>query len=102
MVSAIIAIGALWTVLLWHRRELWPLSAAGAVGFTAYYAVIVVALAVVLPGLQLHWTRENLWGPRVFGVPLEEVAWAFAYGAVWPLFMAYVFDTRPVLRDIAE
>jgi hypothetical protein len=58
----------------------------------------VVVLSTALPVLQLHWNPHNLWGPRLFGVPVEEVAWALAYGAVWPLFMAYVFDARPVPR----
>jgi len=35
-------------------------------------------------------------------VPLEEIVWAFGYGAVWPLLMAYVFDARLVLPDMQE
>lgn len=94
MASAIVGIAAVWGVLLWRCGGLWPLSAAGAFGFALFYAVLMVAAVVVWPDLHLHWNAANLWGPRLLGVPVEEIAWALAYGAVWPLFMAYVLDTR--------
>ena len=99
MASAIIGIAALWGALLWRRRDLWPLSATGAIGFTLFYTVFVLAVVVAWPDLRLHWNADNLWGPWLLIVPLEELVWALAYGAVWPLFMAFVFDTRPVPQE---
>jgi hypothetical protein len=96
IVAAVVGISALWGALIWHRRELWPLSATGTIGFTLFYTAFVIVVSVVWPDLRMHWNADNLWGPRILMVPLEEIVWAVGYGAVWPLFMAYVFDTHSV------
>jgi hypothetical protein len=94
MGSALVGITAVWGALMWRRRDLWPISAAGAFSFATFYALFVLVVFVLWPHLSLHWNVANLWGPRLLNVPVEEIVWALAYGAVWPLFMAHVFGAR--------
>ena len=102
MTSVMVSVVALGVLLLWRRGKLWPLPVAGAIGFTLLYLVLTVAVSMIWPDYFLQWNADNLWGPSLLRVPLEEIVWAFGYGAVWPLLMAYVFDARLVLPDIQE
>jgi len=102
MTSVTVSIVALGVLLLWRRGELWPIPVAGAIGFTLLYLVLTVAVSMIWPDYLMQWNADNLWGPIFLGVPLEEVVWAFGYGAVWPLLMAYVFDARLVLPGMQE
>jgi hypothetical protein len=36
----------------------------------------------------LSW--KNLWGKSLFGIPAEEIAWAFLYGGSWSLAVAFI------------
>lgn len=102
MTSVMVSVVVLGVLLLWRRGELWPLPVAGAIGFTLLYLVLAGAVSVIWPDFLLQWNADNLWGPSLLRLPLEEVVWAFGYGAVWPLLMAYVFDARLVLPDMQE
>ncbi len=102
MTSVMVGIVALGVLLLWRRGQLWPISVAGGIGFTLLYLVSVGAVSAIWPDFLLQWNADNLWGPSLLRVPLEEVVWAFGYGAVWPLLMAYVFDARLVLPNMQE
>jgi hypothetical protein len=94
MTYTILPILAVGLMVLWIRRDLWRLAAAGAVGFTVLYAGLLRGAFAVLPGFFDQWNAANLWGPRVAGLPVDEIAWAAACGAVWPLMMAYVMGVR--------
>ena len=89
-----VSFSLLTAVILWRRRELWPLTLAGAAGYVLVYVAVLKLWHVVVPSFGAQWNREALWGPAVFGVPLDEVAWAAAFGLAWPLFAAYLFDAR--------
>jgi len=58
-----------------------------------YWAVLKL-WHLLVPSFGAQWNSEALWGPTVFGVPLDEVAWAAAFGLAWPLFAAYLFHAR--------
>jgi len=73
---------------------LWQLGVAGLGGFTAIYFALTKVLFILSPGYINQWNAAGLWGPRVVGVPLDEIAAAAAFGLAWPLFAAYIFDTR--------
>lgn len=78
-----------------------PVAAAGALGFAALYTTLFGAVLVRWPDFLLQWNAASLWGPRLLGVPLDEIAWALAYGAAWPLVMAYVLDATPTVASAA-
>jgi hypothetical protein len=103
MTATILAFAVLTVVILWRRRELWPLAVTGALGYALFYLAVLKLWYVLVPGFGAQWNTVALWGPMVFGVPLDEVVWAVAFGLAWPLFAAYLFDARlePVLSSTA-
>ena len=54
------------------------------------------------PGFITQWNPEGIWGAVVLGLPRGEIAWAFAFGAFWPVFVGYVFDVRIERRERAS
>lgn len=80
--------------LLLIRAELWRLSAIGAVGFGLLYNIICVLAFYLNPDFLQQWNLEALSGYTIAGVPVEEIAWSLAFGAVWPLVAAFSFETR--------
>lgn len=98
MASAVISICALGAVVLAARRELWRLALAGSLSFGLLYFGIIRACFVIFPEFILQWNDVNLWGPFAFGVPIDEIAWAASFGAVWPMMMAWAFRAQFVLK----
>jgi hypothetical protein len=94
MTATILAFTVLTVVILWRRRDLWPLAVTGALGYTLVYVAVLKLWYELVPGFGAQWNAVALWGPMVFGVPLDEVAWAAAFGLAWPTFAAYLFDAR--------
>ena len=94
MTYTIVPILTVGLAVLWVRRDLWPLAVTGTAGFTALYCLALRAAFAVMPGFFDQWNAANLWGPQVAGLPVDEIAWAAACGAVWPLMAAYVLDAR--------
>ena len=94
MAASAIACGALTAVILWRRRELWRLAVAGALAYALVYVVVLKLWYVLVPSFGTQWNAGALWGPTVFGVPLDEVVWAVAFGLAWPAFAAYLLDAR--------
>ena len=94
MTNLLMPILATGILALCMRPRLWKISLAGMIGFTSIYLAFIKACFVLMPGFFISWTPENLWGPAVWGIPLDEIAWAAAFGAIWPLAMAYALDIR--------
>ncbi|MEX1311433.1 MAG: lycopene cyclase domain-containing protein [Candidatus Sulfomarinibacteraceae bacterium] len=76
------------TALLISRPDLRMLAATGALGFSTLYTAIGVMTMITFPSFTTQWTHENLCGLAVLGLPLEETAWAFGFGAIFPLIVA--------------
>jgi len=74
------------------RRDRWELSAWGALSLSAAWFGLVWATYALAPGFAAQWNGAGAWAIRLAGVPLGEVAWAAAFGAFWPVFLAHVFD----------
>lgn len=96
MTATLIAVAFVGGVVAWLQRPLRPLALVGAVGSTALYGAILGTALTLWPHLLENWTVGNLWGIYVFNVPLEELAWAAGFGAVWPLLIAYALDVRVI------
>lgn len=69
---------------IWCRPDLLRAVVLGAVVFTAYYAVFLIGLEVTAPGyVDRVWTLDALSGIRIGFAPLEELLFAFGFGAYW-------------------
>ncbi len=88
--------------LLLARARLWPLCICGLAGFPLLYWLIVRTYFLLWPGFITQWNPEGIWGAVVLGLPRGEIAWAFAFGAFWPVFVGYVFDVRIERRERAS
>lgn len=94
MTATVTAFGALVAVILWRRREFWPLFIAGVFGYAIVYVTALKLWYVLVPGFKGQWNIDALWGPVIMGVPLDEIVWSAAFGGAWPLFAMYLFDAR--------
>ena len=66
------------------RPDLVVNTLIGGVLFAALYGAFMLALRVSAPGyIEAVWNLPALSGVRVLGVPLEEVAFGFAFGMYW-------------------
>jgi hypothetical protein len=81
-------------ILTLSRRRLWPIPLFGSISFALLYIVVLEAAYTLWPHFLAQWTADRLWGLSVLGMPAEEVVWAFSFGGVWPLLMAYGFDSH--------
>jgi hypothetical protein len=86
---AAVALGALRP----DRREL---AAWGSLSLSVAWFGLVWATYALAPGFAAQWNGAGAWAVRLAGVPLGEVAWAAAFGAFWPVFLAHVFDVALV------
>ncbi len=94
MRSSILAALLVLAALIRQRPELLPIASAGAALFGIPYTLLCGLLFRLFPGFLEQWSHANLSGWFVLGVPLEETAWALAWGATWPVVLAYVLDVR--------
>jgi len=93
--SAILALaaGAAGTVLC--RPDLLPETLIGGLLFAAYYALFIFGVAVTAPGyIPQVWNLAALSGVMVFGVPLEELLFGFAFGLFWSSVYEHLTWTR--------
>ncbi len=88
--SGILFIGLL--LMVRFRFKAWRIAAAGSLLFTLYYFIFTGITLKLFPNMILYWNKDFLWGISILQVPLEEIVWALAFGAVWPITMAYVFN----------
>lgn len=70
------------------------LAATGSVGFCLLYGVVLKTTTLLWPQFLDQWHAPNLSGVKVLAMPVEELAWALAFGAVWPLAILFVLDGR--------
>jgi hypothetical protein len=92
MNSAMVGIGLVGLVVAASRRDAWRLALGGLVGFGAFYIGLGALISVLWPSFVGQWQSGEMLRFSVLGLPGYELVWALAYGAVWPLFMAYCFD----------
>lgn len=94
MSSFLISSIAIILLILFLRYDLWPIQLAGFACFTAFYIIFIKLGFTVFPEAIQQWNVNALWGYSIWGIPLEEIAWAAIFGGGWPLMMAYLFDAR--------
>jgi hypothetical protein len=75
-------IGAVATVLC--RPDLKTKTWIGGALFLSYYVVFLLGLEWSAPGyIERVWNLAALSGLLVFGMPIEELVWAIAFGMYW-------------------
>jgi Lycopene cyclase len=94
MSSVLISSIAVILLVLYLQYDLWPIQLLGIACFTVFYIVFIKLWLTVFPEAIQQWNVSALWGYSIWGIPLEEIAWAAIFGGGWPLMMAYLFDAR--------
>ncbi len=73
------------------RPDLVRKTLLGGVLFGALYAVFMLALRVFTPGyIEAVWNLPALSGLLVVGIPVEEIAFGFAFGMYWAGFYEHM------------
>ncbi|MGB7181726.1 MAG: lycopene cyclase domain-containing protein [Burkholderiaceae bacterium] len=76
------ALGAFTTIQC--RPDLLKKTGVGGLVFLAYYIVFLIGLEWIAPGyIQRVWNLGALSGLSIIGMPIEELAFAVAFGAYW-------------------
>lgn len=92
--ASLLAMWVGWASVVWRHPHLRWLGLVGGPAFAVAYVAVLRLAFDLAPEFRLQWNWATLSGVTWVGVPLEEVLWAATFGAVWPTFMAYVFDAR--------
>ncbi len=93
MGSTLGAVYAMGCSLLLLQRQLWFLALTGALIFLGAHSLVLLAFLNSSPHLLKLWNGTAVSG-LIWGLPLEELAWALGFGFTWPLYMAYVFNVQ--------
>lgn len=94
LAAMVLAFSIFGVAIFWLGGRLWQVALSGFVGFTALYFAVVKVVFLLCPEFIHQWNEPNLWGPRIWGVPIDEITGAAGFAAAWPLFMAYLFCVR--------
>ncbi len=98
MTAALVSIIGLGLFILWIQQDLWRVALLGMLGFGLLYGLALKGVLGLNPDFLYQWNLTNLSGFQIVGIPSEEIQWALGFGAVWPIFMVYVFDGRLVRK----
>jgi len=93
-VSLFTAMAAVSFGILMLQAGYWRLALAGSLSYLTLYTALLKCSWLAFPSFSSEWNWAGLCGVTVIGIPLEEIAWAAGYGAVWPLIMAYTLQAR--------
>jgi len=86
------------SVFLSLRPDLSRLSMVGAACYGSIYTFFCILCFRISPDFLNQWTLDSLSGYLVSGVPVEEIAWSFGFGAVWSLIIGYGLNVRTCRR----
>ncbi len=93
----IIAMGIGAIAALACRPDLVRKSWIGGVLFLGYYAVFLTGLQLTAPGyIDRVWNHNALLGIDVFGMPIEELLFALAFGLYWSSVYEHFTWKQPV------
>lgn len=91
--------GAISAVLC--RPDLKLKTLVGGCIFLGYYLLFMLALKWLAPGyIESVWNLDALTGISIYGVPLEELLFGFAFGAYWAGVYEHVTWRRPVAETL--
>ena len=76
------------------RPSYWPFAVSSLALYPPYYLGILFAVSLIIPEFFTVWGGSTLWGPRIWGLPLDEFVWIISFAPHWSLLMAYSANTR--------
>jgi hypothetical protein len=77
-------------VIAFARRDLIPYMFRSAAAFSVLYFLLFYSLTLIYPNfVPGFYNLKNMAGIYVFGVPIEELEFAFTGGAMWSALYAY-------------
>lgn len=79
--------------LLAFQKKLWPVAFWGGASFLAIHILMLKFFFSLCPHFLGQWNLAAV-SAIIWGMPLEELAWALGFGFTWPLYMAYVFNVQ--------
>ncbi len=91
MLVPMITVGS---ALILMRPELLLPAATGLLGCPVIHVIILKTAYILAPASSGYWLKPALYGPAPWGIPLDEIVWSAAFGAVWPLIAASSLDVR--------
>lgn len=94
MLATIITVFIIGIWILLQRPNYMILGIIGGLVFTVFYFCILKSFFVMFPEFPGQWSLEELYGIKLLGIPVEELMWAFATGAVWPLIVAWSLNVQ--------
>ncbi len=97
MTAVILCIALGIVCLLWRFPHHRNLGFYGAIGFSFIYTLLLSFMFAISPEFLLQWNSHNLSGVTLAGIPAEETFWAFSFAAIWPRFVVYVLNARPLV-----
>ena len=86
--------GCAFVTLAVLRPDLLPLSMAAVLLYVPYYVAFLLFCGAVLPGFFEIWNGPDLWGWRLFGLPVDEAAFVLAFAACYPLIIGVALAAR--------
>lgn len=98
MIATVLTVSIIGLWIIHRNKDYWPICAIGMAGFVVFYASFLKAFFILFPEFSGHWNGNNLFGIYILGLPLEEVIWGAAFGAVWPLIIAYLLDIHLIKK----
>jgi hypothetical protein len=93
MMSTLLSIYGVGLFLFISQRRLWFLALGGGFSFLLLYAAIFLVCLYFYPHFLKQWNPGAILA-LIWGVPLQELAWALGFGITWPLYMAFVFNVQ--------
>jgi hypothetical protein len=79
-------------IILIYKKVYFPIFLFESLASVLVYTLGLKIALTVWPDLMQSWTWKNLWGISLFGIPVEELAWAFLYGGSWSLSVAFLLN----------
>jgi hypothetical protein len=92
---ALIALALGSCVVIASRRDLLHKMLVSALVFLALYSAYFFTLIIAVPGyVQRVWDLRVLSGISILGIPIEELAFALAFGFFWSGIYEYTLSLR--------
>ncbi len=98
MSATIITVTFIGIWILLQRPDYIVLGITGAFIFSAFYFFVLKGFFLMFPEFSGQWTVDELYEIQISGIPVEEIMWAFAAGAVWPLIVAYLLKVQLIKK----
>jgi|WetSurMetagenome_2_1015567.scaffolds.fasta_scaffold106218_2 hypothetical protein len=82
------------TIILIYKKAYFLIFLFESLASVLVYTLGLKIALTVWPDLMQSWSWKNLWGISLFGIPVEELAWAFLYGGSWSLTIAFILGIK--------